>query len=390
MKHNLFRIVSTIVLAVCLLLCVPSSMAKYATSGNILVPVKKVVLKDFWYTNSSAIFSVAKDTSSQEGYYAVLIKGGNGGDGVKHSFSTTSGSVAGGNGGLMLGYIYLTASDSLVVKIGTAGGNAGTSAYGAAGTNGTDMAKGYRGKCLSSDDTKFIIDIFNNDYSAGSGAGTILYKNSVSQSNLMMIAGGGGAAASVNTNVSSKVPGEGGAGGGNYNGPVTSYTDVSSPSTGKVYPGGNGIGSTWSKKSTTYHTNGYGGSVSGGAGGTCGDYTYWLGIAPYTFSQKTAGSGSAYSTSANGGNGGAGIYLSGPGGGGYAGGGGGAGFGVDRSAAGGGGGSSYINTTAMTEFSSTAADKYSLLLGKTNGACSGTQANGFAIVYYLGKDKPNG
>ena len=418
MKNKRFQLATMIVLALIMVLCIPSSFAKYIKNEKFTVPVKVYYNIDkpkIYYDKVdnvqaykySDVANGYKEISiPKDGYYIIITKGGNAGQSYSNSSSGKISSVInGGAGGTVVGYGKFSTSDSFKVYLGSAGGNAGLTRtgnykykslnyyyeYARVNTSGKQLAENGEnnvlegsttiknkvlsnaglagtnayGSGLGSDgntDTRFnsYLTEFAYTSSAGSGAASVVRRGD----SLLMVAGGGGASASYVTSCglfTMVAGGTGGAGGSN----------VSTSTTG-VINGANGTGSG----------AGYGGGATGGNFGVVGS-VITLDIFVQTISERKGASGGDYSNVNSLGNGGIGAAFGGPGGGGYSGGGGGAGFSINESTGGGGGGSSYVDSTLSWN---TAKNKiYTDALGKTSFA---SEKDGWIIVArILAKDK---
>ena len=129
MKKRYLRIVAMALVAVMSVLCIPGTFSKYSKEDTYTVAVKQKEIKD---EPGKIVFNTNKTdkdnagyTSPEGGYYAVLVKGGNGGSGVAGSGSWDSGwktdSNSVGKGGIMLAIIHLTENQSLSVTVGKTG-----------------------------------------------------------------------------------------------------------------------------------------------------------------------------------------------------------------------------------------------------------------------------
>ncbi|MDR0532108.1 MAG: hypothetical protein LBG83_08600 [Oscillospiraceae bacterium] len=262
---------------------------------------------------------------ARTGYYAFVIRGGDGGHSRSQGRGGNDGFCSrGGLGGLVMGYIYLTAGTTVYVKVGAAG---------ASWVAGGQTASVYGGG--------------KQDWYSGGGGGytmlsTTASPTAASTADIIAVAGGGGGGgAHDHNNYTSGLHdanGGGGRAGGSgdtnnpvLNGYVTTTAGTTTVTNGLVSGGYQG-GSTATAKSTAVPTaNSNGGG--GGGGSTSGG----------TNSNGNATAGGFLS----GGNGASGSgYGSGGGGGGYYGGGGGGRLASSTGyKGGGGGGSSYIKST---------------------------------------------
>lgn len=340
------------------------------------------------HTSNNVIHATAKNT----GYYAIIAKGGNGGNG--YQYNGNSGGIRktyyGGSGGITTSYAYITAGTVFSVYTGSTGGTpvptgGGTrTAVGTAGTNGASRGEGATGANYASGNGS---NMTMNIASGGGGAATIISTGSVSTvSNILAIAAGGGGSASWDEGmngymglITTRPCGGGGHGGtnipGNTLGQATSNV-ASGGWNGLVIHGGNGfIDNSYPDPKDS---KGKGGTTTGGAAGTSSLITYLV----QTVYGATATAGKAPSAY---GDGGAGAQHGGGGGGGYAGGGGGSGTSINYSAGGGGGGSSFIKTG--TGFGAlTDSAKISEIIGRAGIDVNDTR--GFYIIAFLGESEP--
>lgn len=394
MKKKYLRIFAMALVAVMSILCIPGTFAKYSKEETYTVAVKQKEIKIepgkiVYSTNNSS--GEKQYTADKDGYYAVLIKGGNGGSGIVGDGSKASGwktnSSSVGKGGIMLGIVHMSEEDFLAFTVGQNGtdasinssltGNIRSTSIGNGGTTTETYVEWTRipftliyypsyytktvGYLKGADGSKSGLS--NYAYAAGGGGGssTVVYLNESTPEALLMIAGGGGGSSGADTdangsngNTSTWSYGFGGDGGSNIN-----------PSTNSI--GGNvGIGSVtgcvyngFDGNSSKGNTNaiGYGGTTNPGAGAT--GYSSTSNCEGATGTLLSIDGGSFKNTT---GCGGAAGGIGGGGGGGYAGGGGG-GCGWFKSSSrtntdaidspgGGGGGSSFaksnIDSSGMT------------------------------------------
>lgn len=368
MNDTRFKQIAIFVLVTIIAIGLPASFAKYMKDDSFNLNVKVEV--PFTFTADTVTgenVSGGKITIKKSGWYAIAVKGGDGGTAtVINSGSAMSGKdVPGGPGGLISIKVYLNKDDVLVPFVGTAGGNASKGTAGSAGTVSTVLGAGGKG-CASCDTsgatgkiTKWIGSIFSNAVaSGGGGAATSLFVGSPDStySNLLCVAGGGGGAAGWSYNYSypdgsaetlwlvKTVPsGFGGAGGSNVLGnadtsPINDSTIFAGADGkfGSVMPGGTDSGSFVMRSKSGKISYGGGATNVGGAGSSS------------TNSWNINGTGQVganYAANANGGKGANSSSYGGAGGGGYCGGGAGAGCSIEYSAGGGGGGSSYYKSS---------------------------------------------
>lgn len=387
MKSNrIFQVVCLLLLLGTTVLCIPGSIAKYADDKQYEIVVKSKIkpgVQYEYYTFNSPNWTNGHNTITlnHNGYYAILIKGGNGGSGYQQSgyssLSPTGQVYSGGKGGVVAYIAKFNKNDMLDVYLGSAGGNASTSSslssasqrVGAGGVNAlsTGSQKKYEGGSGAYVDLKKYKDVFKYSASAGGGAATVVNYNN----NSIVIAGGGGGASSCVTNMKGSlgakwtciVANVGGNGG----------TNISSVSLGGKNGGGEHYGMM-----DAYYSGGGGGSANGGAGSAgSSDSVVTVAIVNSSISSGTADSGGS---STQYGYGGAGKYLGGGGGGGYAGGGGGCGTSVELEPGAGGGGSSYAASGNLWNTSYNSI--YNSLL---RCSYSSDMSDGWIIVLYLGK-----
>lgn len=345
MSNKKAQIMTMIVLALIMVLCIPSSFAKYTTSARFTVPVKVEYDIEEPITSNTFVFTIihktdssgtrgetkgwVKFTTPKNGDYAIIVKGGNGVERYRINRS-----ISGNNdpmndatlGGLVATKVNLSSGKSINVAIGSAGEKPSISIeYGTGGSGGRNAANfAYGG------DGKHHEGV-TSATSGGAGAGTIVLLDSetVTMDNLIAIAAGGGSGGSwdaAKVGAIASVKGEAGAGGNagsQYGSNATSTQSVANY--GTVYTGISGGGNDSFK--------GLGAGVNPGSG-----------------------KGTAGSAFANGGHGGnaANDTCVGAGGGGYSGGA--AGKAATKSSeasGGGGGGSSYLATTKFNATSLT-------------------------------------
>lgn len=365
MRNSLFKISIVLVLAMMMVVALPSSYAKYADAKVYTINLKRTVkydvvvlpkvLKSTAYNNyPSSTYTIGKH---EGGWYAFVLKGGNGSMGIKLKSSALGGvgdGASGGQGGVIAFCKRLNDNDVVVASVGCTGEEPAWLHIGEGGKNTTSIGAGGKGAIQS-------LNAFESVATSGGGGGAsiiTLGNGSPSQiSNVLAIAAGGGSGASKDVGKTyEQIAGAGGAGGSNYK--AKSGQQSSTISTGVVYFGFDGI--------IENGTNlvGKGGNTAGGI--AC---------------NSNANSGKSF---AEGGTGASTVdgQVGGAGGGGYCGGSSGVGT-VKRGAymSGGGGGSSYLanGTVAMTDAI------YNYVISKTN--CNVSQLGGFVAIVYLGNSE---
>lgn len=345
--NRILKIAVVIVLTVAITLGIPGTFAKYTESKSykIVVDYTPTVKKDTATSTGSSNPKTVSFTATDAGYFAVVVRGGNGANGLVYpGLQDSNGSY----GGYVYFCIYLNSGDTLTAYVGNAGQNpSGKSSE--AGLNGlSGAAPG--GK--SSD--------ANNVAGGSGGAATIVKVNG----SVVAIAAGGGGGGSCNAALGTVFANRGANGGNGGN------LSSNSTKTGEyiIFNGSDAESEIYMRK----QHSGKGGSTSGGTGGDSG--------------QGNAGNGTVITLSnLSGGNGGSGKGSGAGGGGGYAGGGGGSGNGNLSKAGGGGGGSSAIllscNSKNALKLKSDALTKIFSLAGYSSDFNS--YLGGFAIVAYL-------
>lgn len=318
MKNLSLKFICILGLAVSMLILMPSTVSKYINQVTYNFRVEKVGQ----YSQVLANGSSKEYTLPYSGYYAIIARGTDGKD--------SSGNT-GGAAGIVAGYFYLSANDSLTVHLANRDSNsiAHYNNYGRGNGGGV------------------------GNYYAG-GAATVVTLDTLdarNDENILVIAAGGGGQYYDYYGYSSK-----GGGGSNvaYTGNATvnnaGVATVSGTLTGFVYYGQDGNGSNPGKGATT-------------VGGT-GTYP-----------------GSDF---ANMGTGGVGGYQMG-GGGGYAG-----GAGAGAISSGGGGGSSFLSTKSGNSGALPQALYEELVANfKTTGGTmiEKCYSSGCTIIVYLGGSK---
>ncbi|MBQ0136073.1 MAG: hypothetical protein KBS43_05005 [Oscillospiraceae bacterium] len=344
--NRILKIAIVIVLTVAITLCIPGTFAKYSDNKNftIVVDLSPTLYKNAATSMGESNCKTVDFNVEHDGYYAIVIRGGNGANGlVLPGNQDSNGSL----GGYVYSCVYLKAGDKMTVYIGNAGENPSRDSS-QIGSNGTQMSLG--GKSSNA-----------NNVAGGSGGSATVVK--VNQS-IISIAAGGGGGGSCNAALGTVFAYKGAKGGNGGN-----ISSSSAKSSGYIVFDGN---SGESEKYFGKQHSGTGGSTSGGNGGDSG--------------QGTAGKGTVINISAlSGGSGGAGKGSGAGGGGGYAGGGGGSGNGNLSRAGGGGGGSSAIILTSggknTLKLKSSALSTVFSLAGYS--ADFSSYSGGFAIVAYL-------
>lgn len=277
-------------------------------------------------SNSDRTSAATKsDTNYHPGYYFVEVWGGRGGYGSGQN----SGSSVAGSAGYVYGVVQLNYGDSIFA---TAGGNGqDKSASAAGGANGGGTSGNNTSQTSGS----------GGGYSAFAVGTSTINSNTISSSNVKLIAAGGGGAGGLGGLFGSYKGGNGGAGG--------TLSSTSTNVTGGIaYSGGDGT-------SATSNGNGIGYGGSSTAGGT-----------------KSGGSSGSLLA------GGAGKERGGGGGAGYYGGGGGAGTralsGGNYGPGGGGGGSSFVASGVSTTLPS-----------GTSTSSNPSSTGGAVKITYIGK-----
>lgn len=414
MKNRRFQLITMVALALIMVLCIPSSFAKYAKSEKFTVPVKvhynfekpKIYYDKVGnvqaYKYSDVANGYCRISIDKDGYYIIVLKGGNGGSGMNQSGGSINSLISGGTGGTMVCYLKLNIGDYIDAYLGSAGGPAGRgvtkikSTYypsfkisspsrekddnrmnftGLSGTNAKGLGLGTEGNYVKFSEHSNTASNQMYVTSGGSGAASIVSLNGSDVLNSMIFAGGGGAGASYDSGASAwwPIPAKGGGNGG---------SNIDSNSVG-VFDGTDGFGNKDANNigasSDNCDTSGGGGTSSGGRAGN--STQVWYSIV-YTLPAGTASVGNSYGNT-NSGKGGAGKYNGGPGGGGYCGGGGGCGLSADLAAGGGGGGSSYLGSKFTWDTSKSKI--YTDSLSKTSFA---SEKDGWIIVAKIfAKDK---
>lgn len=424
MKKRYLRIVAMALVAVMSVLCIPGTFAKYSKEETYTVAVKQKEIKD---EPGEIVFNTNKTdkenagyTSPEGGYYAILVKGGNGGSGVAGSGSKDSGwktdSDSVGKGGIMLAIIHLTENQSLSVTVGKTGGNAKRQTKGTGGLTEETYQNGTKkqwiiwpvwsiqvpayatrevGYFVGADGSANTHTNYKNAAGGGGGSATIVFFGDSTPNDLIIVAGGGGGSSGfdkeaygLSTAAKNWSYGYGGNGGSNINPNENEIGGSASLGTvaGIVYNGLNGQASNGS----TYAI-GYGGGIAGGAGATA-----------YSGSTHGGNAGTLIEASGNSfvnpsGCGGSAGGIGGGGGGGFAGGGGGGRgwFSYQNSsytdaAGGGGGGSSFvrsdIDASSMTASNRQALATEMMKNKDANGSSyeyKSTDANGWCIIKEL-------
>ena len=375
MKNIRFKQIAILALVTVFAIGIPASFAKYMKDDSFNLNVKVEV--PFTFTADTVTgenVSGGKITIKKSGWYAIAVKGGDGGSGYVGNSSGKY--VSGGPGGLISIKVYLESGDVLIPHIGTAGGNGSDAKSGAAGSVTGALGgggAGYNMPTVADSAWDWIAGAFSNSAaSGGGGAATSVFVNDNSYSNLLCVAGGGGGGGAwsyyytypkgswVVVGTIRTVPsGYGGAGGSNIlTNASISGIGVTLPSTGSVFSGGNGkIGSIMPSGNDSgyyiYRDNGknttYGGGASNSGGNGSSSTNSW-GV------EASGSAGADYVSSSAGGVGASSKSYGGAGGGGYCGGGAGAGCSIDYSAGGGGGGSSFhkssLNGKDITKYTS--------------------------------------
>ena len=199
-----------------------------------------------------------------DGYYAIRLWGGDGGDGRNEWWDGGGESYPyGGKGGAVEAVAHFTVGTSLLITVGT-GGDVTTGGFNGGGSGGTFYTGGF----------------FNNYYGGGGGGATDVRLGGATLDDRILVAGGGGGTSGSDSNYGPGAGGNGGANGGNYagaNGEGAGYGQGGGPAAGGA---GNGDGSLG---------NGGGGAYSGGGGGG----GYYGGGGAYG-SAGGGGGGSAY------------------------------------------------------------------------------------------------
>lgn len=355
--NRILKIAVVIVLTVAITLGIPGTFAKYTDSKNykIVVDYTPTVKKDTATSTGSTNMKTVSYEAEHDGYYAIIIRGGNGAMGLG---GISRGQTVYNNNGSVGGYVYACIYAKIGDKISACIGNSGIVPSGKTtnpGENSMGIAFGAKG------------DSHNLSTTSSSGSGGAATIVTVNGSLAAVAAGGGGGGGNDSTIFSAVAKdGKNGGAGGNINNASNRQTKSNGF---VVYYGYDGGGSE--------NMPGKGGTTSGGAKGK----------SPSSFLYGGDGaSGSTMNVAAlSGGNGGAGATFGGGGGGGYAGGGGGCGSGMSYAASGGGGGSSAIlltnNGKTSLKLNSSALAKIFELAGYS--ADFNSYSGGFAIVAYL-------
>lgn len=354
--NRILKIAVVIVLTVAITLGIPGTFAKYTDSKNykIVVDYTPTVKKDTATSTGSTNMKTVSYEAEHDGYYAIIIRGGNGAMGLG---GLSWGQTVYNNNGSVGGYVYACIYAKIGDKISACIGNSGTVPSGTTtnpGKNSMGIASGAKG------------DHYHGSTASSSGSGGAATIVTVNGAIVAIAAGGGGGGGHDGTLFDALAKdGKPGGKGGNINNDSTSQKKDNEFI---VYFGYDGSGS---KKMP-----GKGGTTSGGAKGE----------SPSALYGEDGKAGSAMNVSGlSGGNGGTGATFGGGGGGGYAGGGGGCGSGMSYSASGGGGGSSAIlltnNGKTSLKLNSSALSKIFELAGYS--ADFNSYSGGFAIVAYL-------
>ncbi len=365
---------SIIVILALTFMFVSYSLAKYTKqdTSSLTISTQKEFFKQKYADNSGKSIDF---TPQYEGYYAIIIKGGDGGNGNKGKDSKwacrkdTEGET-GGKGGVMFGIFSTETNKLLRISLGSEGKDSSavhTTVDGGVNSSNPSIAQGAKGGNSG--------NIMNyNPSSGGSGAGSVVFSyttTGLANKKIAMIAGGGGGSAGNDTYYTKGVlQGRGGSAGSNFTSDsFTSSINGSaiSISAGQVYSGFNGTSPGTGK------TYGYGAKDTGGTGGRTG-------------SSYTGNAGSGNGATPNGSCGGAG-------GGGYAGGGSGSTSGYNTNnfnAGGGGGGSSFLNSEfALNDYDSEVLEEIYDYMHTTAGYNPADESNGYVIIMFLGRDTPD-
>lgn len=360
MKNRIPQATVIFALVVLLAISLPSSFAKYTDLRTYNVNlVKEITFQQFEYVVSSSYgdTSIVEYPIKKTGYYAIVAKGGSGSNGLRVKSGMLNKYVddyyAGGTGGIVAGYVYLSRGQKVYLCAGSVG------EYGKYNTNGGDGGKNKTGFGTGGDGGTIIYGLTKACSGGGGAASTVTIGTSSMNniSNVLVIAAGGGASGANDVGYASSIDaGNGGNGGSNY-GTVSTIYPVS---TGTVYGGYNG---TVSNTKTNY---GYGATDQPGKSND--------GNKGKSFVDLGAGGSTLFDS------------LAGPGGGGYCGGGGATGSGSSKTSSGGGGGGSSYMATIKYSMQSLSTDLFNYTIGKSNGACSTSNSGGFAIIAYLGNE----
>lgn len=377
MNNKFFKVITCLVIIAVFTMSISTSYAKYYEKKDYTVAVSSTSFEKLVTSsnNGQAI------TLPETGYYAIILKGGDGADGLaqKNAKLADSFTIPGGSGGIIATVAKFNANTNLVPYIGNAAANISKIGSSTSGATNSAIGSGGNGTTFKIDSSfnwgKQVVEWLSSYFTAdnagvGGGAASALYVTSKSNSNLLSVAGGGGGSGSYDYDyrqpegysvliytVYTCPSGTGGEGGSNVIGTKTSPINTGNGSdnntgapAGYAFSGidGNDISNTSSgglsdgKYANTYvsiHSSGYdsnkpsygkGGSTSGGAGGYVVSNSF-----------ESAGQASQGSNFANGGSGGNASQYGGGGGGGFCGGGGGNSASINISNGGGGGGSSY-------------------------------------------------
>lgn len=379
MKKKYIKNSIIVILALTFMFVSTYSLAKYTKqdTSSLTISTQKEFFKQKYADNSGKAIDFIPQ---YEGYYAIIVKGGDGGNGNKGEGSLSASGwkcrketegETGGKGGVMFGVFSTENNKLLRIALGSEGKDSTTwyeSVDGGTNASSPTTAQGAKGGNSGSIGSR-------NPSSGGGGAGSVVFSyttTGLANKKTAMIAGGGGGSAGNDTYYNVASTGKGGAGGSNFT--TESFTtkingSAISLAAGQVYSGFDGTAPGTAK------TYGYGAKDTGGSGGRTG-------------SNYTGSNGSGDGATPNGSCGGAG-------GGGYAGGGSGKlnsySSGISNfNPGGGGGGSSFLNSEfALNDYDSEVLEEIFDYMHTTAGYNPADESNGYVIIMFLGRETPD-
>ena len=240
------RLALLVTLCAALLLSVPQSLARY--HRRVEYPLKLAMAVH-------AAFAAGKRHDFEipyDGYYAVQLWGGSGGDGKNVWNNGSLLYPLGGSGGEVSAMAWFRKGELLVITVGTKGGTT-AGGFGGGGAGGTDLAP-----------------IFNDYFGGGGGGATDVRLASDLPSARILVAGGGGGASggSVTDWGGGYAPAKGGDGGSAQSG-LAGGNGIGGAKGGTLTGGGDGHqnGSLENGGGGNYSGGGGGGGYYGGGGG---------------------------------------------------------------------------------------------------------------------------